>query len=287
MMIRRIAALALSGVLAFSPGHATQPGDSESGTTTFGGRTAPHELVIEAHREATRTTGEGTPRPRYERRRIPSRFCGGDDGVVAPGQRCVAETTGGVATRLCADGTPALAPMFRREIDAAQKALGPWVQVDNGGCPEDAPADVIVTAADFAALPLRPSPVHLQPDRGEAVVGMDLIMYTDPTPQVLDTTILGVPVTITATPATYAWDQGDGRPPLVTSDPGTPYPHQTVARPFTHHGDYAVTLTTTWSGRYRVDGAGPDHPIAGTATTTSAPVPIHVVELHAHLVANP
>ena len=62
------------------------------------------------------------------------------------------------------------------------KPIGPWVQIDNGGCPEDPPADVIVTATDFAALPLQPSPAHLQPGDGRAIVGMDLIMYTDPTP---------------------------------------------------------------------------------------------------------
>lgn len=225
--------------------------------------------------------------PWYEYDRIPAPYCGGNDGLVAPSQRCVAEISGGVANRTCTDGTPALAPLYRRELDASRAPIGPWVQIDNGGCPEDPPATVLVTASDFAALPLEPSPAHLQPGDGRAIVGMDLIMYTDPTPQVLDTTVLGVPVTITATPTAYSWDQGDGQPPLVTTDPGKPYPHQTVARPYRRHGDYTVTLTTTWTGTYRINGTGPEHRIAGSATTTSDPFSINVVEIHTHLVTNP
>ncbi|MDO8106029.1 hypothetical protein Q6348_02330 [Isoptericola sp. b441] len=244
-----------------------------------------------ASRREPSTGAEQPPKssgaPRYQYRRIAASYCGGEDGPVAPGQRCVAETDGGVLARLCADGTGARPPQFRREIDDAGAPVSGWVQVDNGGCPEDPPAEVVVSASDFAELPLEPLPVHVQPARGSAVVGMDLIMYTEPAPQILSTTILGVPVTITATPVRYVWDQGDDQPLLVTTDPGRPYPDQTVARPFRRHGDYDVTLTTTWTGTYQVDAAGPQHPIAGVATTTSRPFHIHVVELHAHLVANP
>lgn len=252
---------------------------TEDTITVRGDATTQRELAV---------TGEdGSPAATYQYRRLAAGYCGGDDGLVAPSQWCVAETGDGVANRTCADGTPALAPLYRREVDASRSPIGPWVQIDNGGCPEDPPAEVIVTATDFAALPLQPSPAHLQPGDGRAIVGMDLIMYTDPTPQVLETTILGVPVTITATPSAYSWDQGDGQPPLVTTDPGKPYPHQTVARPFIRHGDYAVTLTTTWTGTYRINGTGPEHPITGAATTPSDPFQVHVVEVHSHLVANP
>ena len=284
MIVRLIAAVLIAMQPAAPP--CPPPPHDEATRTRFIGRATDHNMTVTADCSSPRTSGVQRPEP-YEYQRIAPEYCGGDDGLVAPGQWCVAETAGGVANRTCADGTPALAPMFRREVDASRVPIGPWVQIDNGGCPEDPPAEVIVTATDFAALPLQPSPAHLQPGDGRAIVGMDLIMYTDPTPQVLDTTVLGVPVTITATPTAYTWDQGDGQPPLVTTDPGKPYPHQTVARPFIRHGDYAVTLTTTWTGTFRINGTGPEHPIAGTATTTSDPFQINVVEIHTHLVTNP
>lgn len=284
-MIARLIAAAL---IALQPVAATpsSPPPAAVARTGFFGRATDHTMTVTAGQSSAQAD-EAERQDPYEYQRIAPGYCGGDDGLVAPGQWCVAETGDGVANRTCADGTPALAPLYRREVDASHSPIGPWVQIDNGGCPEDPPAEVIVTATDFAALPLQPSPAHLQPGDGRAIVGMDLIMYTDPTPQVLETTILGVPVTITATPSAYSWDQGDGQPPLVTTDPGKPYPYQTVARPFIRHGDYAVTLTTTWTGTYRINGTGPEHPIAGAATTTSDPFQVHVVEVHSHLVANP
>ncbi len=285
-MIRPLVAVALVCAVTVTPPTPT-PSPSSTSRTHFDGLVSANEFVLVGEGETRHTVTNASSAPPYEYLRIAAGYCGGDDGPVAPGQWCVAETGAGVANRTCADGTSALAPMFRRELDTTGHAMGPWVQIDNGGCPEDPPADVIVTATDFAALPLQPSPAHLQPGDGRAIVGMDLIMYTDPTPQTLDTTILGVPVTITATPTTYTWDQGDGQPPLVTTDPGKPYPHQTVARPYLRHGDYTVTLTTTWTGTYRINAAGPEHPIAGTATTTTDPFQINVVEIHTHLVTNP
>ncbi|MFV0426786.1 MAG: hypothetical protein ACK5KU_07105, partial [Beutenbergiaceae bacterium] len=47
---------------------------------------------------------------------------------------------------------------------------------------------------------LTPSPIHHQPNNTWALVNKDLIIYTDPTPQTLTTTLLGVNVTIEATP---------------------------------------------------------------------------------------
>jgi hypothetical protein len=61
----------------------------------------------------------------------------------------------------------------------------------------------------------------------------------------------------------------------------------TVARPYDHIGSYAITLTTTWTGRYQVDDAGPWLDVVGTAVTTSTSLPTRVVEAHSRLVANP
>ncbi|NTW40727.1 MAG: hypothetical protein HGA44_12720, partial [Cellulomonadaceae bacterium] len=152
------------------------------------------------------------------------------------------------AAVLCADGTAALDPLFRREVDPDGLFIGPWAQVDNGGCPEDPATTTILTAEEFRRLPLAPSTPQYQPADGRGLVNVDLIVYTDPTPQTLTTTVLGTPVTVLATPTQWSWDFGDGTEPLTTTDAGAPYPHHTVARPYTQPGPYQVQGTTTWTG---------------------------------------
>ena len=146
---------------------------------------------------------------------------------------------------------------------------------------------VVPSAAEFRRLPLVASVPRLQPADGRGLVHVDLIVWTDPQPQTFATSLLGVPVQVRATPSRFVWDFGDGSEPLVTTDAGAPWPEHTVARPYDHAGEYALTLTTTWSGQYRVNGAGPWLPVLGTATTTSTPVPTEVVQADAYLVAGP
>mgnify|MGYP003951611303 CR=1 FL=1 len=201
---------------------------------------------------------------------------------------CVEGVASGVVVRVCADGSAALDPLYRREVDPVTGAfVGQWVQVDVGGCPEDPATVVVLTAADFRRLPLTASAPRVQPADGRGLVNMDLIVFTDPAPQVLSTTVLGVPVTVRATPVSYAWDFGDGSEPLVTTDPGAPYPHQTVARPYRAEGTYQLTLRTTWTGTYQVNGTGPWHTVAGAATTTSTPVTTQAYTATTTLVADP
>ncbi|EYR61766.1 hypothetical protein N866_17610, partial [Actinotalea ferrariae CF5-4] len=126
-----------------------------------------------------------------------------------------------------------------------------------------------------------------QPADGRSLVNMPLIVYTDPTPQTLTTTVLGTPVTVRATPTHYTWDFGDTQPPLTTTDPGAPYPTHTLSHPYPAPGTYTLQLTTTWHGHYQVTDTGPWTPIDGTATTTSAPITITVEEATPRLVARP
>ncbi len=238
--------------------------------------------------EVTKDDGNPTiARPTYRSVRIPLKTCGSLAGLASSPTACIDGVANGAYTRTCADGTRALDPLFRRPIDATGAFTGPWEQVDNGGCPEDPPATVILTAADFSRLPLTPSAPQLQPADGHGLVNADLIVYTDPATQTLSTTILGTPVTVRATPTRYAWDFGDGTPPLLTTDPGAPYPHHTVARPYTAPGTYQLTLRTTWTGTYQVNGTGPWLPVLGTALTTSPPQTAQIDEAHTVLVSNP
>ena len=228
------------------------------------------------------------PTPQYLFVRRPLVLCGSLEARAFASTMCLAESADLTVNRVCDDGSAALDPLFRRRVDPTTgAAAGLWEQVDNGGCPEDPPATVVLTVADFRRLPIAPSSPQMQPADGRGLVNMDLILWTDPGAQTMVTTVLGVPVTVRATPVRYAWDFGDGSPPLVTTQAGGPYPDRSVARSYDRSGSYALTLTTTWAGEYQVNGTGPWLPVLGTATTTSAPVATEAVEAHPRLVSGP
>lgn len=145
-------------------------------------------------------------------------------------------------------------------------------------------APTVVTQSDFRTLQLAPSIITVGPAQGWIPVNMITIVYTDPQPQVLTTTLLGQPVTIRATPREYTWDWADGSPPLTTTDPGAPWPDHTVTYTYPKTGEYTVTMTTTWTGEYSLDGGATFTPITGTASTTSTAPPLTVKELRSHLV---
>ncbi|WP_159620412.1 hypothetical protein [Ruania rhizosphaerae] len=155
----------------------------------------------------------------------------------------------------------------------------------------DAPEPVIisVSASDFVELPLVPAQVRVQPEgQSWTVVNLDTIAYTSGEAQVLSTQVLGFDVAVRATPVEFAWDFGDGSDPVVTSDPGLPFPDHTVAHAYSAVAEERrVSLTTTWVGEFQVAGQGPWIPIAGTAQTTSVSDPFEVLEVRTRLVPGP
>lgn len=159
---------------------------------------------------------------------------------------------------------------------------------------EDAPAEeesepviITVTRSDFAELPLDLPTVHLQPERDWFLVNMDTLVYTDGAPQMLETTVLDVPVRVRATPVEFSWDFGDGSSPLVTTEAGAPWPAEDIAHVYQREAEnVAITLTTTWSGEFQVGGQGPWIPIAGTTTTQSQSAPFRIDTAETRLVAD-
>ncbi|ACV08530.1 hypothetical protein [Jonesia denitrificans] len=112
------------------------------------------------------------------------------------------------------------------------------------------PIVISVSAKDFQRLPLRGSGIVVEPDRDDYIIRLPVIALTDPSPQILTTTILGVGVAIHATPIEHSWDFGD----------------QTPAH------------TTTWEGEFSIDGGTTWLPINGTTTTTNTTNPITIEE---------
>jgi hypothetical protein len=85
--------------------------------------------------------------------------------------------------------------------------------------------------------------------------------------------------------ASWVWRFGDGSV-LATARPGGGWPQTDVGHAFARQGRYPVTVTTTWSGRFWVDGAGP-FAVVGPAVTQSAGLDVPVVEARAVLTGPP
>ncbi|MFC8190218.1 hypothetical protein ACFUMH_00995 [Cellulomonas sp. NPDC057328] len=125
----------------------------------------------------------------------------------------------------------------------------------------------------------------MQPAADWVLVNKETIVYTDPTPVTLTTDLLGYQVTVEATPIRFTYDFGDGGRPLVTTDPGAPYPAFETFHVYRALGTRTITLTTEWSGRYQVAGSPVWRDVDGTAQTTATSTPFEVVERTSKLVA--
>src|SRR5699024_6693186 len=78
------------------------------------------------------------------------------------------------------------------------------------------------------------------------------------------------------------WDLGDGNT-ITTNNPGEPYPSTEISATYTQEGWYDITLTTTFSGQFSVEG-GPWQDIDGTIEVASEPIPLYSKSLESRLV---
>jgi hypothetical protein len=132
----------------------------------------------------------------------------------------------------------------------------------------------------FRELPLPQLTTRQQPP-GNALVGLPVIFYTeDPTEQTFTVDIRGFSVVIVARATAFSWDAGDGTV-LTTTEPGAPYPDQTITHDYAS-GNYTASLTTTWGATYTVDGGVPAT-VPGTTTTAGPPATFTVLQARAVL----
>jgi hypothetical protein len=142
-----------------------------------------------------------------------------------------------------------------------------------------------MTLEDFQRLPLPAGTVNVQPDNGYTLINVPTNAYVDAGPVVLGTELLGFAVQVRATPASYTWSFGDGVTLGPTSDAGAAYPDLRTTHTYDASGEYAITLTTSYTGEYSVAG-GPWLPVPGEAQVTSAPVPVQALSGRNQLVAD-
>lgn len=138
--------------------------------------------------------------------------------------------------------------------------------------PPPSPAEVF---RYFQTLPLPELTTQQQPP-GDGLVGLPVIFYTDsPTTQTFTVDIRGFTVDIVAGATAFTWHTGD-ETDLSSTDPGSPYPNQTVTYDYSS-GTYTAWLTTTWGATFSVDG-GASQPVPGTTTTDGPPVTFDVLQ---------
>ncbi|TYP90832.1 hypothetical protein [Blastococcus xanthinilyticus] len=155
--------------------------------------------------------------------------------------------------------------------------VGPWI-VGARGCiditalnPPPSPAEVF---RYFQTLPLPELVTQHQPP-GDGLTGLPVIFYTDsPTTQTFTVDIRGFQVVIQATAEQFTWHTGDPTGQIVTTDPGQPYPDQTIEHDY-RTGTYTAHLTVTWGATFTVNGSTAAD-VPGTTTTDGPPVTFDV-----------
>ena len=149
-------------------------------------------------------------------------------------------------------------------------------------CPDDAGL-LAAIQNEWTSLEPVPSSIVLQPDTGWVYASVPTVAMADDQPRLHDVILLGTPVQIRATAATYTWTWGDGAR-TITDDPGSPYPGATNTHTYLYYeGPVDIGLTTTWTGEYSIRG-GPWIDFTTTISTDTTPVPIDVLNPHHHLV---
>ena len=158
-----------------------------------------------------------------------------------------------------------------------------WDPEPESSEPSAEPTVITLTTRQAATLIAQGSGITRQPPGPKVIISMAFIVYTNPAPRYQTTTILGSPIEVEFTPASYTWGWGDGTT-TTTTDPGAPYPNQTVTHHYQHTAtSVTTTLTTTWTTRYRPQGDPTWRPIEGTITTTETSTPYDLVRIITYL----
>jgi hypothetical protein len=128
----------------------------------------------------------------------------------------------------------------------------------------------------FERLPLPQLTTQHQPP-GDGLTGLPVIFYTDsPTTQTFTVDIRGFDVVIQAAAEQFTWHTGDATGQITSTDPGRPYPDQTIEHAY-KSGTYTAHLTVTWGATFTVNGSAPAD-VPGTTTTDGPPVTFDVLQ---------
>lgn len=148
--------------------------------------------------------------------------------------------------------------------------------------PVPSPRELIEYAT--ATVRAQGSGLTVQP-KSDVLAGIPTIVYAQAASQVLETEIFGTPVSVSLRATSFRYDFGDGSAPLITSDPGRPFPDHRLSHTYERPQDHVViTLTTTWSGTITSPFTGETATINGVVTTVESSDPFNVREASIALV---
>lgn len=188
---------------------------------------------------------------------------------------------------VCSDGSAARTPdkIRTRPLEPPGQPWGPW-RLNTVPCPDDVSerGDELQDAVEreMARLTVKAAPALIAPVTEWFAVQTPLTVYTRAETQRFEVTLIGSAVQIEVVPESFSWDFGDGSAPLVTTEKGAPFPDQTLTHTFTKKGERTIVLTTSWRGRFRVEG-GAWQPVLGRATTRHAAAPVELREIRSVL----
>ncbi|MEZ5194353.1 MAG: hypothetical protein R2734_19040 [Nocardioides sp.] len=141
-----------------------------------------------------------------------------------------------------------------------------------------------MVAAAFQRLTWPEPELRVQPPDGETLVNFDTNFFTTLTePSTQDVTLLGITVTIEATPQSYVWHFGDGAEE-TTSGPGSPYPTLDITHAYADADvEVSPSVDVVYAGRYRL-GTGAWTHIPATLTVPGPAITLSVLEASPQLV---
>ncbi|WP_430594725.1 hypothetical protein [Isoptericola sp. QY 916] len=281
-----------------------------------------NEYTVESHGQGWVETADGRepannePKDRYAR--TDAVTCGtlGEDldslsGIVTAPGACPEGTDVVEITTPCEDGEYALDALWVQRV----RENGTYDEAEQ--LTEDeciSPADIARQARrEFKSMKIQAPKATVQ-GNPPMVVNVHYPAYTTAAPQDRTVTLLGVPVVLRAEPTEYAWDFDDPYSStgstLTTTSPGRPW-HEGDATPDeswvghtysqlgtpgenagtavddkgnVYRDGVTVSLTTTWQGRFRVQGTSDWTDIPGSISTTSTTGPTTVTEARTRLV---
>lgn len=192
------------------------------------------------------------------------------------------------ATDTCGEPGEVRLWVFTREVQLATGATSNWVMRADPPfvCvgPDDPVLDPTIAIAaivqrDFQRVVVRKGGAQVSPTP-DTLVNIPTRFSTDaPDSYDIPLTLLGQPVTITATARRWTWYFGDGTTASTTAagtDGRVEHTYETAASVGAH-------VVIEWSGTYRV-GGGAELPITGNATTVGDPTPLEVKQARSELV---
>lgn len=275
--------------------HGAAVAGATSDHPSIGGRADQQTITVEAQlpdrvpevRDSGASTGSQSSAPPVRQWRITPAMCFLRDlgGATAFAESCDEGHQLAYEGIECEDDEQAVGALFEQRREANGWSGAALVEDESCLAERRQQIDIPAAAAKaFQEMQIAPSEVNVQPPDGWTLVNVDTIAFTESQPRTMSTSLFGIPVEIRAVPRNYSWDFGDGSAPLVTSDPGAPYPAHTVAHAYVKTGEAAISLTTTWHGQFRLAGEPTWYDVAGEGTTVSSSGSLEILEARARLV---